>query len=168
MPFITEELWQCLPPAGEHTRKESIMISEYPSTVEAWTNERLEYEMDLVEATVKCIRSLRAEVLGNPKNERLPVFAFCQSDAVAETIASHELEISTLATLSSFQEESLRRSEIKWMIYKSNGTSWIRWLMLQAIKKKYHIIFRRRMLKSWRNYFKRWNSLKKRAPGLKL
>ncbi|KAF2309902.1 hypothetical protein GH714_005555 [Hevea brasiliensis] len=72
-------------------------------TAQAWTNERLEYEMDLVETTVKCIRSLQAEVLGNPKNERLPVFAFCQSDAVAETIAGHELEISTLATLSSFQ-----------------------------------------------------------------
>ncbi|KAJ9162760.1 hypothetical protein P3X46_022509 [Hevea brasiliensis] len=103
MPFITEELWQRLPSALEHTRKESIMISEYPSIVEAWTNERAEYEMDLVESTVKSIRSLRAEVLGNPRNERLPAFAFCQSDAVAEIIASHELEILTLATLSSIQ-----------------------------------------------------------------
>jgi valyl-tRNA synthetase len=30
MPFVTEELWQRLPPARGHTRKESIMISEYP------------------------------------------------------------------------------------------------------------------------------------------
>ncbi|XP_065880919.1 valine--tRNA ligase, mitochondrial 1 [Euphorbia lathyris] len=103
MPFVTEELWQRLPQANDHARKQSIMISEYPTTLEAWTNERVEYEMDLVESTVKCIRSLRGEVLGKQKNERLPAFAFCQSDAVAEIISSHELEILTLATLSSFK-----------------------------------------------------------------
>ncbi|KDP32641.1 hypothetical protein JCGZ_13191 [Jatropha curcas] len=103
MPFVTEELWQRLPSAGGHTRNESIMISEYPSTVEAWTNERVEYEMDLVESTVKCIRSLRAEVLGKQKNERLPAFAFCQGDAVAEIINSRKLEILTLATISSLK-----------------------------------------------------------------
>ncbi|WCJ19450.1 valyl-tRNA synthetase / valine--tRNA ligase-related [Euphorbia peplus] len=77
------------------------MISEYPSTIEAWKNERLEYQMVLVDSIVKCIRSLRGEVLGKQKNERLPAFAFCQSDAVADVISSHELEILTLATLSS-------------------------------------------------------------------
>ncbi|EEF32012.1 valine--tRNA ligase, mitochondrial 1 [Ricinus communis] len=103
MPFVTEELWQRLPSARDHTRKDSIMISEYPSAVEAWTNEQVEYEMDLVESTVKCVRSLRGEVLGKQKNERLPAFAFCQSDEVARIISSHELEILTLATLSSLE-----------------------------------------------------------------
>lgn len=38
MPFITEELWQRLPAALDHTRKESIVISEYPSTIEVSSN----------------------------------------------------------------------------------------------------------------------------------
>ncbi|XP_050219299.1 valine--tRNA ligase, mitochondrial 1 [Mercurialis annua] len=103
MPFVTEELWQRLPQATHQIRKDSIMISEYPSAVEAWTNEQVEYEMDLIESTVKSVRSLRGEVLGKQKNERLPAFAFCQSDAVAEVISGHELEILTLASLSSIQ-----------------------------------------------------------------
>ncbi|KAL5811450.1 hypothetical protein ACOSQ4_028018 [Xanthoceras sorbifolium] len=103
MPFVTEELWQRLPAVKDSTRKESIMLSEYPSSVECWTNERAENEMDLVESTVKCLRSLRAEVLGKSKNERLPAFAFCQTDAVGEIIRSHELEILTLASLSSLK-----------------------------------------------------------------
>ncbi|KAH7560811.1 hypothetical protein JRO89_XS10G0113500 [Xanthoceras sorbifolium] len=103
MPFVTEELWQRLPAVKGSTRKESIMLSEYPSSVECWTNERAENEMDLVESTVKCLRSLRAEVLGKSKNERLPAFAFCQTDAVGEIIWSHEFEILTLASLSSLK-----------------------------------------------------------------
>lgn len=34
MPFVTEELWQRLPQSEGTCRKESIMISEYPSVVE--------------------------------------------------------------------------------------------------------------------------------------
>lgn len=131
MPYVTEELWQRLPAAKGTTRKESIVISDYPSYIEVsckrsqcktfwflnillenslaffyriviltfiriggdfadfnyfkvynllscfteydsqgWTNEKAEIEMDLVESTVKCLRSLRAEVLGKSKNER--------------------------------------------------------------------------------------------------
>lgn len=34
MPFVTEELWQRLPPVRGHTRKESIVTSEYPSAAD--------------------------------------------------------------------------------------------------------------------------------------
>ena len=34
MPYITEELWQRLPSRSDCARKESIMICDYPSTVE--------------------------------------------------------------------------------------------------------------------------------------
>ncbi|KAK3189883.1 hypothetical protein Dsin_029444 [Dipteronia sinensis] len=98
MPFVTEELWQRLPAVEGCTRKESIMLCEYPAPVEGWTNERAEY--DLVESTVKCIRSLRADVLGKSTKGRLPAFAIC-TDEVAEMMRSHELEIMTLASLSS-------------------------------------------------------------------
>ncbi|XP_021909857.1 valine--tRNA ligase, mitochondrial 1 isoform X2 [Carica papaya] len=103
MPFVTEELWQRLPCAQDSERKDSIMISEYPSVVECWIDEKVEYEMDVVLSTVKCLRSLRAEQLEKQKNERLPAFAYCETDAVAETIKTHELEIVTLATLSNLK-----------------------------------------------------------------
>ncbi|KAL6526580.1 Valine--tRNA ligase, mitochondrial 1 [Orobanche gracilis] len=67
----------------------------------SWTNERVEYEMGLVDCTARSLRSLRAELPANRKNERSPAFALCQNDEVAEIIRSRELEISTLAMLSS-------------------------------------------------------------------
>ncbi|XP_011013563.1 PREDICTED: valine--tRNA ligase-like isoform X1 [Populus euphratica] len=104
MPFVTEELWQRLPPVSGHTRKESIVTSEYPSAADAWKNEEVEYEMDLIESTVKCLRSLRAEVFEYRKNDRLPAFAFCKMRAVADILTSHNFEILTLAkNLSSIQ-----------------------------------------------------------------
>ncbi|KAL6526577.1 Valine--tRNA ligase, mitochondrial 1 [Orobanche gracilis] len=103
MPFVTEELWQRLPGVHSYTKKESIMTCLYPSTVESWTNERVEYEMGLVDCIARSLRSLRAELSANRKNERLPAFALCQNDDVAEIIRSRELEISTLAILSSLK-----------------------------------------------------------------
>lgn len=38
MPFVTEELWQRLPSKVDSVRKESIVISEYPSPVEVISN----------------------------------------------------------------------------------------------------------------------------------
>ncbi|XWS28128.1 hypothetical protein CRYUN_Cryun25bG0039100 [Craigia yunnanensis] len=69
----------------------------------SWTNESVEHEMDLVESTVRSLRSLRAELLAKQKNERLPAFAFCQNDELAEIMRSCELEILTLAALSSLK-----------------------------------------------------------------
>ncbi|KAG6412005.1 hypothetical protein SASPL_124662 [Salvia splendens] len=46
MPFMTEDLWQRLPSKMDSVRKESIVISEYPSLVKSWTNDDVESEMD--------------------------------------------------------------------------------------------------------------------------
>ncbi|KAK6916154.1 Aminoacyl-tRNA synthetase, class Ia [Dillenia turbinata] len=96
MPFVTEELWQRLPSAANRVKKESIMICDYPSYVEKWTNEKVEYEMDLVESAVKSLRSLAKE-----SRERRPAFALCRTGLLKDIISSHELEILTLANLSS-------------------------------------------------------------------
>ncbi|XP_030936958.1 valine--tRNA ligase, mitochondrial 1-like isoform X2 [Quercus lobata] len=98
MPYVTEELWQRLPSSRDQTAMESIMICKYPSIVECWTNERVEYEMDLVDSTVKSLRSL-----ANERRERRPAFVLCRNHAFAEIISSHELEIITLANLSSLR-----------------------------------------------------------------
>lgn len=100
MPFVTEELWQRLPQARELHGKESIMIADYPSVAESWTNEQIESHMDIVLSTVRKIRSLR---LPTDKNERRAAFALCRGDDVASIIKAYEFEILTLASLSSLK-----------------------------------------------------------------
>lgn len=103
MPYVTEELWQRLPQAKDTVRKESIVISEYPSVVQSWTNERVEHEMELIESAVKSLRSLKALLPAKERFERRPAFALCRNEELAEVIRSHELEILTLASLSSLK-----------------------------------------------------------------
>ncbi|XP_021824679.1 valine--tRNA ligase, mitochondrial 1-like isoform X1 [Prunus avium] len=96
MPFVTEELWQRLPSSGGHKRATSIMICEYPSAIEYWTNERVESEMNLIESLVKSLRSLAKE-----SRERRSAFVICHTILDRQIICSHQLEIETLAYLSS-------------------------------------------------------------------
>ncbi|KAJ7957264.1 Valine--tRNA ligase [Quillaja saponaria] len=94
IPFITEELWQRLPLPKGCSRTESIMLCEYPSVVECWTNEKVENEMDLVESSVRNLRSLAKETRG-----RRPACVLCRTKQVSEIINSYQLEIVTLANL---------------------------------------------------------------------
>ncbi|XP_048325776.1 valine--tRNA ligase, mitochondrial 1 isoform X1 [Ziziphus jujuba] len=96
MPFVTEELWQRLPSPKDCKRPASIMICEYPSIVESWTNERVESEMQLIDSAVKSLRSLAKE-----SRERRAAYVQCRTDSVLETVNNHKLEIETLANLSS-------------------------------------------------------------------
>ncbi|GAB2242518.1 hypothetical protein Droror1_Dr00019293 [Drosera rotundifolia] len=106
MPFVTEELWQRLPQPKYSVRKESIMICEYPPVVKSWTNDKVEQDMDLIESAVKALRYLRSLMPAKERHERRPAFALCQTDEVAEIINRHELEIRTLANLSSLSVSS--------------------------------------------------------------
>ncbi|KAI4347497.1 hypothetical protein L6164_008307 [Bauhinia variegata] len=98
MPFVTEELWQRLPSSSECEKAKSIMICDYPSIVECWDNEKVENEMDLLESVVKSLRSL-----ANERRDRRPAFVLCRTQAVADIINGHKLEIVTLANLSSLK-----------------------------------------------------------------
>ncbi|CAL9077453.1 unnamed protein product, partial [Musa acuminata var. zebrina] len=98
MPFITEELWQRLPRA--EGKKESIMISEYPSVVEAWTNEGIEEDLEIVNAAVRKFRSLRPQC---NENRRFPAFALCRGHHIANIMKTYEFEITTLASVSSLK-----------------------------------------------------------------
>ncbi|XP_074583201.1 valine--tRNA ligase, mitochondrial 1 [Curcuma longa] len=100
MPFVTEELWQRLPLEEGSSRKESIMISEYPSVIEAWSNEKIENDMDIVNDAVRKLRSLRPQ---SDKNERYPAFALCRGPHIANIMRTYEFEIVTLAAVSSLK-----------------------------------------------------------------
>ncbi|KAF9601662.1 hypothetical protein IFM89_021184 [Coptis chinensis] len=64
----------------------AISLSEYPNEVGA----------------VESLRSLRPQLSPNERHQRQPAFAVCRTDK-SEFIKTHELEISTLATLSSLE-----------------------------------------------------------------
>nr|KAJ0195012.1 hypothetical protein LSAT_V11C700366640 [Lactuca sativa] len=102
MPFVTEELWQRLPSPKHCEREKSIMICEYPSVVESWRNEKVEYEMEVVESAVKSLRSIRANMPAQERNERRAGFAVSRNAQTTDLLRRHEKEVSTLANLSSF------------------------------------------------------------------
>ncbi len=57
MPFITEEIWQTLPHAGE-----SIMISKWPEFTDALVFADEEAEMERIMTAIKAVRNRRAEM----------------------------------------------------------------------------------------------------------
>ncbi|XP_015690635.1 valine--tRNA ligase, mitochondrial 1-like [Oryza brachyantha] len=97
MPYLTEELWQRLPQPKYSCRRDSIMIAEYPSLVEEWTNDGLENEMDIVLDAVNKIRSLKAPT---GRNERRPAFALCRGQDITATIQCHQSLIVSLSSIS--------------------------------------------------------------------
>jgi valyl-tRNA synthetase len=54
MPFITEEIWQAIPHAGE-----SIMVASYPAQSPSLIHEALEHEIDTCIKVVSAIREMR-------------------------------------------------------------------------------------------------------------
>ncbi|KAJ3677900.1 hypothetical protein LUZ60_001703 [Juncus effusus] len=97
MPFLSEELYQRLP-AGGVERRESIMISDYPTVVEEWTHEQIETEMETVNKAVTKLRSLKPS-----EKAKLPSFALCKADQSADIIASYADIITTLVPVSSIK-----------------------------------------------------------------
>ncbi|XP_044971413.1 valine--tRNA ligase, mitochondrial 1-like [Hordeum vulgare subsp. vulgare] len=100
MPYITEELWQRLPQPKEACRKDSIMISEYPSAVQGWANDKVENEMEIVLDAVSKLRSLR------PPTDiqlRRPSFVLCRNLEIAATVQHYQAQIATLASVSSIK-----------------------------------------------------------------
>uniref|UniRef100_K4A0Q1 valine--tRNA ligase n=1 Tax=Setaria italica TaxID=4555 RepID=K4A0Q1_SETIT len=97
MPYVTEELWQRLPQPKDSCRKDSIMISDYPSLVEGRTNDRLENQMDIVLDAVNRIRSLKPPT---DSNERRPAFALCRGQEIAATIQCYQSLIVSLSSVS--------------------------------------------------------------------
>jgi len=69
MPYITEELWQRLPGAGERLLHKAyagaiptIMLSAYPESVPALIDEQAEWEMQAIIDLVSRVRNIRSEM----------------------------------------------------------------------------------------------------------
>lgn len=88
MPFITEEIWQTLPHAGE-----SIMVSEYPKYEEAHCYPQDEGEMRRIMEAIRSIRNRRSE-MNVPPSRKARVYI---ATAFAETYRKGSAFISRLA-----------------------------------------------------------------------
>ncbi|MDD4320149.1 MAG: valine--tRNA ligase [Acidaminococcaceae bacterium] len=92
MPFITEEIWQCLPHEGD-----SIMVSSWPKYQEDLVDQEAEDGMSAIMDATKAIRNMRAEVNAAP-GRKAPAILLVDADLkeVLETNASY---IKLLATV---------------------------------------------------------------------
>ncbi|XP_052146123.1 valine--tRNA ligase, mitochondrial 1-like [Oryza glaberrima] len=100
MPYVTEELWQRLPQPKDSCRKDSIMVSEYPSVVKEWTDDKLENEIDIALDTVNKLRSLKPP---SDTNERRPAFALCRGQEITATIQCYQSLVVSLSSTSSLK-----------------------------------------------------------------
>jgi valyl-tRNA synthetase len=76
MPYITEELWQRLPGAGEHLLHEAyrgagptIMLTSYPQGRAELIDERAEWEMRAIIDLVSRVRNIRSEINIKPSEQ---------------------------------------------------------------------------------------------------
>jgi valyl-tRNA synthetase len=90
MPFITEELWQRLPHAGE-----SIMIAPYPKAALPAPDDAVERFVVLVMGAVSAVRNIRGEMRIGPGT--ILNVMLRPADADAEVFAAHRPLIEALA-----------------------------------------------------------------------
>ncbi len=99
MPFITEEIWQCLPHEGD-----SIMIAPWPKFQEKLVDLEAEKGMSAIMDVVKAIRNMRAEVNAAP-GRKAPAILFVD-DSLRSIIEANGAYIKLLGTVDELTIES--------------------------------------------------------------
>ena len=94
MPFITEEIWQKLPHAGQ-----SIMMQQYPKAREILENTESAQKMQDLMELIGLMRALRAEMNIDPKR-MLDAALLIRAPEDRELIAGNLLKVKSLARLS--------------------------------------------------------------------
>lgn len=96
MPFITEEIYQCLPHEAE-----SIMISKWPVADESLVDPEAERGMNAIMDSIKAIRNMRAEVNANP-GKKIPAIMLVSED-LREVVAHHDSYIKLLGGIDNLE-----------------------------------------------------------------
>ena len=92
MPFITEEIWQCLPHEGE-----SIMVAAWPESDEQLFNAEAEAAMNAIMEAIKAIRNMRAEVNVAP-GKKVPAILLV-ADELQQVVADNQSYIKLMASV---------------------------------------------------------------------
>jgi len=102
MPFITEELWQSLPPwarTGEGGRSaDHLVVAAYPRTRPDRIDAVAEATMDRIIQVVRAVRNLRAEV-GLPPGKRLGLRVYAADPGLRGTVEANRQAIESLARI---------------------------------------------------------------------
>lgn len=96
MPFITEEIYQCLPHEAE-----SIMISQWPVADESLVDPEAERGMNAIMDSIKAIRNMRAEVNANP-GKKIPAIMLVSED-LREVVAHNDSYIKLLGGIDNLE-----------------------------------------------------------------
>lgn len=96
MPFITEEIYQCLPHEAE-----SIMISKWPVADEILVDPEAERGMNAIMDSIKAIRNMRAEVNANP-GKKIPAIMLVSED-LREVVAHNDSYIKLLGGIDNLE-----------------------------------------------------------------
>lgn len=105
MPFITEEIWQCLPHEGS-----SIIVSSWP-TVEADKVDRsAEADMERIMDAIKAIRNIRAEMNIQP-GKRNPIVVQVANTKIAQLVEANVDYFKALAAVESLSTELLNEQK---------------------------------------------------------
>ena len=96
MPFITEEIYQCLPHEAE-----SIMISKWPVADESLIDPEAERGMNAIMDSIKAIRNMRAEVNANP-GKKIPAIMLVSED-LREVVARNDSYIKLLGGIDNLE-----------------------------------------------------------------
>ena len=96
MPFITEEIYQCLPHEAE-----SIMISKWPVADESLIDPEAERCMNAIMDSIKAIRNMRAEVNANP-GKKIPAVLLVADD-LREVVAANDSYIKLLGGIDNLE-----------------------------------------------------------------
>ena len=84
LPFITEEIWQQLPGAGD-----SIMMADWPHTDHSWRDPQAEQEMETLMAVIVAARKLRADQ-HVPPAQRTTITVATGSEPVRRLLQANE------------------------------------------------------------------------------
>ncbi len=101
MPFITEEIWQCLP----HGEGESIMVQAYPAFSDALSFEQEESKMEQIMQMIKSIRNLRSE-MNVPPSRKAQVMVVTEQTDIFDSAAPFFERLCSSAGLQVMSDES--------------------------------------------------------------
>lgn len=93
MPFVTEEIWQQLPQAGD-----TIMRAVFPSVESERLDPEAEEQMTLVMNVINGIRNIRGE-MNVPPATQVEAICLCEKESEKALLESHTRTISDLARL---------------------------------------------------------------------
>jgi len=96
LPFLTEELYQRLPPSP--VKCESITIAPYPTHVIAWLSEPLEKEMEVLSEIAKHFRSQKTS-LGLGPSAKPRGFVRHSDEAIRKTLTKLATRLGRMATI---------------------------------------------------------------------